>query len=242
MKNQKMIAIMFFITMLFLFYGCDKSKSDWERTEQLNTIEAYEEFLSMHPQSKFADNARQKVEKLVWDKTLKENTIEAYQKFISKYPQSTFAENARQKIEELGIPKAFKGFWVKQDKDGKQIGNIEVTENSIIWERFGVPTETVALANITISEDKKKLAFASEVVVARNVFIPSAKIAGKTSVKLSRDAEDLIVGISGIKEKSTGGGLFSWKAGTSISYEIIDGKEVAVIKYPSEVHRYKQSK
>lgn len=67
-----------------------------------------------------------------------------------------------------------------------------------------------------------------------------AIIVGRTSVKLSREEDTLVVEINGIKEISRSSGIFRFKAGTSLSYQVIDGKEVAVIEYPPEVHRYKK--
>ena len=107
MRNQIILGICLIIIALIIF-GCDKSRSDWESAEKLNTIEAYNEFLSKHPQSKFVETARQKIDGLTWDRTVKDGTIEAYQEFLSEYPQSKFVETARQKMEELIWNKASK--------------------------------------------------------------------------------------------------------------------------------------
>ena len=101
MKIKTIIAIGLVLILTFLFNGCDKSKSDWARAQQLNTIEGYNEFLSKHPKSKFVETAKQKIEELTWDRTVKDNTIEAYQKFLGDYPRSKFVETAKQKTEEL---------------------------------------------------------------------------------------------------------------------------------------------
>ena len=96
-----MIEVVLILFLTFLFNTCDKSKSDWEMARQLNTIEGYNEFLSKHSQSKFAEVAKEKIEELTWDSTVKDNTIEAYQEFLSEYPQSKFVETAKEKIAEF---------------------------------------------------------------------------------------------------------------------------------------------
>jgi len=101
MKTQRIKAITLVFIIAFISNGCDKSKRDWERVKGLNTIEAYDEFASIYPQSIFVDSAWQRIEELTWKGTLKENTIEAYQKFLVEYPQSIYTDSAKQEIEKL---------------------------------------------------------------------------------------------------------------------------------------------
>lgn len=101
MKTQRIKAMSLMLIIILMSNGCDKSKKNWERTKGLNTIEAYNEFASIHPQSILVDSARLRVEGLKWVKTLEDNTIEAYQKFLTEYPQGIFDDSTRKKIDKL---------------------------------------------------------------------------------------------------------------------------------------------
>jgi tetratricopeptide (TPR) repeat protein len=76
-------------------------KGDWQNATQLNTFEAYEEFLLRHPQGEFTKLAIQNIENLEWGKAEMLNTIFAYQEFLKRHRQGEFANEAKTRIEEL---------------------------------------------------------------------------------------------------------------------------------------------
>lgn len=102
MKNRKFLFISLFAVIAFLIsFGCNKAKIDWEKTEQVNTIEAYNEFISKHPHGHFSQLAKQRIKELEWNKAIKTNTIEAYEYFMSKHPKSKYYDQAMQNIQHL---------------------------------------------------------------------------------------------------------------------------------------------
>jgi hypothetical protein len=139
------------------------------------------------------------------------------------------------------IPEAFRGSWVEVNKGGRQQDKIKVTDGEIVWERAGAPLQKVPLTELKVSSDSKTISFSSKVVVAQSVFIPVDQLAGRASVRLTREKDELVLKVSGIKLKQEGaGGLYEWKGGTSITFEVINGREIAVIELPPEVHRYRK--
>lgn len=114
-------------------------------------------------------------------------------------------------------------------------------DRAIDWTAPDSSTQTISAARLTISEDRKTFSFMSEVVIAKGAFIPAPAITGKPKVEITRDGNNLVVKIGEVKLRSEVRGLFEWKGGTSISFEVIDGKEVAVITRPEEIHRYYMS-
>jgi len=101
-QNLILIAILF----LVIGIGCATTKSDWEKAQRLNTIEAYQEFLRKYPNSEFTSDAKKKMEILEWEKAKQDDTIKAYQEFLRKYPNSEFTSDAKKKIEILEWEKA----------------------------------------------------------------------------------------------------------------------------------------
>lgn len=84
-----------------------------KKLEELMFIQAYdaavrdyntlllEEYLSDHPEGKYAEKARKNIEIISWQKARIENTIESYQEYLTKFPNGTAAEFAKDKITEL---------------------------------------------------------------------------------------------------------------------------------------------
>ena len=101
MIDRNSARVGFIFVLALLIHGCDKSKNDWISAKQLNTIEGYNQFMSKHPESKFFETARQRIEELVWDSISKDNTIKAYKRFLTEYPESKFVDTAKEKIEQI---------------------------------------------------------------------------------------------------------------------------------------------
>jgi len=90
-----------FLLCTVLITGCASTQGHWQKTQKSDTIWAYEEFLTKHPESEFTDEAKRRIEKLTWERAKNTNTIEAYRKFLMEYPQSEFVAEANAGIEKL---------------------------------------------------------------------------------------------------------------------------------------------
>lgn len=77
----------------------------YNETENKNTIEAYEEFLTKFPKSKHFDEATFKLEKLYYDKAEAQNTIEDYENFLVKYPKGNYSNEIKSKKKVLNFKK-----------------------------------------------------------------------------------------------------------------------------------------
>ncbi len=105
------------ITLSLTFLGCNRAESDWNKSKQKDTIDAYEEFLSNHPNSEFAKDGKQRIEKLNRDKVLAESQreimreiseiLEDYQRFFELGLDIDFIDNknllktAREQVEPI---------------------------------------------------------------------------------------------------------------------------------------------
>ena len=90
--------------LLLTAVGC--ASAAYERARRKNTVEAYEDFLSHHPDSDQALEARQRLEKLRYDQVRFLRTEQAYQQFIERYPDSPYAPEIRRELEALRYKRA----------------------------------------------------------------------------------------------------------------------------------------
>jgi hypothetical protein len=81
--------ILGFMTLL-LVVSCNPMKSDWEKISQVNTFQAYEDFLAKYNDHIYREMAIQKI----WELTTKENVKSSYDDFLIKYPESVPAKQA----------------------------------------------------------------------------------------------------------------------------------------------------
>jgi len=71
---------------------------DWQQAVKFNTVYAYNMFLEKHPGSRFAAEARQRVEQIQFDDAIREGRISSYEGFLEKYPGSSNAEEVKRRL------------------------------------------------------------------------------------------------------------------------------------------------
>ena len=93
--------------------GCSRQQSDWQKTRENNTAEAYEQFLKKYPSGEFAAQAQARVKELYeerdWQKARDADTPEAYQAFLRQYPEGKWTEEARIRVENFTLAQAPSG-------------------------------------------------------------------------------------------------------------------------------------
>ena len=93
--SVKMLLIIF---LTVIIAGCTSMLSRYDNVKEIDTIEAYEEFIQKYPDSEFTIEASKRIEELEFDKAKSKNTIETYNKFIEKYPDSKFVLEAKDNV------------------------------------------------------------------------------------------------------------------------------------------------
>src|ERR1700720_4567009 len=111
MINQKVVAGLCAIVLALA--GCSRQQSDWQKTRETNTAEAYEQFLKTYPSGEFAAQAQARVKELYeerdWQKARDADTPEAYQAFLKQYPEGKWTEEARIRVENFTLAQAPSG-------------------------------------------------------------------------------------------------------------------------------------
>lgn len=107
MDFTRQLCALFYLMagILLLFFGCATIQGDWQDATRKNTIPAYEQFITHHPETPEAGKARQRIEDLRADQDWKAlqagGTIEGYQNFLKKHPNSKYTTQAKNRLEPL---------------------------------------------------------------------------------------------------------------------------------------------
>ena len=101
MRAQLVVAIS------ILLVSCSAEKSDWQSAQAADSVEAYEQFITKHPQSALANEARARTRQLAeekdWEKATSVDTADSYQAFLGKYPDGKWSEEARIRVENFNV-------------------------------------------------------------------------------------------------------------------------------------------
>ena len=96
--------------VLLVLTGCSRQQSDWQKTRETNTADAYEQFLKKYPSGEFTAQAEARVKELYeerdWQKARDADTPEAYQAFLKQYPEGKWTEEARIRVENFTLAQA----------------------------------------------------------------------------------------------------------------------------------------
>jgi cell division septation protein DedD len=98
---------------LFLAAACSREQQDWRSAEAADSVESYGQFLTRHPDSELATQARTRVAQLAeereWRQASTADTADAYREFLAQHPNGKWAQEARIRIQNFalnGLPPA----------------------------------------------------------------------------------------------------------------------------------------
>lgn len=109
----KKIVLSMCCAMALMVSGCSRQQSDWQKTRETNTVDAYEQFLKKYPSGEFTAQAQARVKEMYeerdWQKARDTDTPEAYQAFLKQYPEGKWTEEARIRVENFTLAQAPSG-------------------------------------------------------------------------------------------------------------------------------------
>jgi cell division septation protein DedD len=109
MVSKKILLVLGLAAFLGIA-GCSRQQSDWQKTRETNTSEAYEQFLKKYPSGEFTAQAQARVKELYeerdWQKARDTDTLDAYQAFLKQYPEGKWTEEARIRVENFTLASA----------------------------------------------------------------------------------------------------------------------------------------
>jgi hypothetical protein len=87
--------------------GCSREKIDWKSAEAADTVEGYDHFIELHPDSALVTQARTRVTQLNedrdWKKATAADTADAYRQFLAQHENGKWAEEARIRVENFSL-------------------------------------------------------------------------------------------------------------------------------------------
>lgn len=100
------LVILFAIPMLALSLalgGCSREKSDWRSAQAADSPEAYQEFISDHPDSSHVATARERLQQLAeekdWRAAAANDHLQDYEQFLAQHPAGKWSKEARLRID-----------------------------------------------------------------------------------------------------------------------------------------------
>jgi SPOR domain len=104
---RKQFALACACVLIIGLAGCSRQQSDWQKTRESNTPEAYEQFLKKYPSGEFTPQAQARLKELYddrdWQKARDADTPEAYQAYLNQYPEGQSATEARNRLENFSM-------------------------------------------------------------------------------------------------------------------------------------------
>lgn len=107
MRRRSQLAL-FFALLLGAATGCDSTGRAYASAEQANTIDAYNAFITQHPDHALADSARQRIEGLRWQDASSTSDVAVVEQFINDYPASAYNADARARLTTLQRENAYR--------------------------------------------------------------------------------------------------------------------------------------
>ncbi|MFC2141925.1 hypothetical protein ACFLR7_03220 [Acidobacteriota bacterium] len=89
------------LVLMVLSFSCSAEKSEWQKSNQLDTITAYQEFMETYPQSEFFPEAQSRVFEIEYDGYSQRDSIKAYRECLERYPDRPFRERAMARMKEI---------------------------------------------------------------------------------------------------------------------------------------------
>ena len=87
--------------------GCSREKIDWKSAEAADTVESYDHFIELHPDSALVTQARTRVTQLNedqdWKKATAADTPDAYRQFLAQHESGKWSEEAHIRIENFSL-------------------------------------------------------------------------------------------------------------------------------------------
>ena len=119
--------------LLLALSGCSRQQSDWQKTRESNTTEAYEQFLKKYPNGEFTAQAQARAKELYeerdWQKARDADTPDAYQAFLKQYPEGKWTEEARIRVENFTLAQA-PAAGAATSADGPNTAGVDATPGS----------------------------------------------------------------------------------------------------------------
>ena len=103
MKTHATRWILIAVAGSLMLAGCSHEPADWKSASTADTAESYQQFLTQHPNSANAAQARTRIQQIQedhdWQAATSSDSREGYEQFVAQHPDSKWVQEARIRIE-----------------------------------------------------------------------------------------------------------------------------------------------
>jgi len=94
-KKLSIIKLLFSFGLLFMFAACETPESEFKKAQDINTIEAYNNFIEKYPTDTLVIEAKNHLASLEYINFAKDPSLEDLLKFMNKYPGSNYLDSVK---------------------------------------------------------------------------------------------------------------------------------------------------
>ncbi len=141
MKTQSnyLIRLSVILSLMLFIVSCASVVSQYTKTREIDTIEAYEEFIKNYPDSEFVNEAKKRIEELEDFEVAKtKNTIDSYRAFINKYPESEYVKETEASIRQIYLSDKTINDLIKIFSDNNLNGTYTADKSPAPYKELGV--------------------------------------------------------------------------------------------------------
>ena len=95
------------VAMCVALSGCSRENRDWRSAQAADSLEAYDQFLELHPDSELAAQARSRLRQLPedrdWQRASTADTADAYKQFLNQHSGGKWSAEARIRLENFAL-------------------------------------------------------------------------------------------------------------------------------------------
>ncbi len=111
----------------------DSVAQDWDKAQQLDTKDGYEEFIKAHPESGYADEARAKlgnIETVIWLAALDAGDADAIRAYLAAYPEGRYVADAVAALRQLEEKEGPEG--TKESGETKEVAPVKPKDTPLV--------------------------------------------------------------------------------------------------------------
>jgi cell division septation protein DedD len=107
MRTLKRTLVVVTIATCVGLSGCSRESRDWRSAQAADSLESYDHFLELHPDSELAAQARARLLQLTeerdWQRASSGDTADAYKQFLNQHPSGKYSAEARIRAENFAL-------------------------------------------------------------------------------------------------------------------------------------------
>ena len=184
-KKILFVGVIFLLITISVF---SQSKKEWEKTQSLNSIAGYEDFIRKYPGSKYTAKVIIKLDSIDWAIADSVKQTTSYYNYLGKHSSGKYSDVAKQKIDSLdwlkavsiNSPESYFNY-SNEHNNGKYVGQVSSKLDILFKNSFPISEPRV-------QKNKNELIFLSKPFTLRDLYNLSTSTEVPTGGVISKSA------------------------------------------------------